>query len=238
MLAGGLMLSACSRGNNTPSNTNQRTAAIAKGSISASVNATGNIAPEGEVKLNFQTQGTVAEIKVKQGDKVKKGAVLALLDLTDLQIALAQAQTALVQAQAAAASAEAAGSQADIAMLNAHAQQIIAQANYSRTVDGGVRPGDITAAQAAINAAQASYARATDKGLKDADIRAAQATLEAAKANYAKVTAGPQREDYAAADAAVKNAEAALRQAQASYDRAYKTNPAAIGASPAGLQLE
>ena len=238
MLAGGLMLSACSRGNNTPSNTNQRTATIAKGSISASVNATGNIAPEGEVKLNFQTQGTVSEIKVKQGDKVKKGVVLALLDLTDLQIALAQAQTALVQAQAAAASAEAAGEQADIAMLNAQAQQIIAQANYSRTVDGGVRPGDITAAQAAINAAQASYARATDRGLKDADIRAAKATLEAAKANYAKVTAGPQREDYAAADAALKNAEAALRQAQASYDRAYKTNPAAIGASPAGLQLE
>jgi HlyD family secretion protein len=226
-----LLLAACSRGNNTPSNANQRTATLAKGTISASVNATGNINPEGEVRLNFQTTGTIAEVKVKQGDKVKKGQLLATLDLTDAQIALAQAQTALSQAKAATA-------QADIAVANANTQKIIAQASYSRTIEGGVRPGDITAAQAALNAANASYVRATDKKLKEVDIRSAQAALEAAKANYAKVVAGPQREDYAAAEAAFKNAEASLKQAQAGYDRAFKVSPSTITANPAALQLE
>jgi multidrug resistance efflux pump len=52
------------------------------------------------------------------------------------------------------------------------------------------------------------------------------------------VKAGPQVGDYAAAEAAFRNAEAALKQAQFAYDATFKRDPAGINASPAAMALE
>lgn len=106
--------------------------------------------------------------------------------------------------------AQATLAQARLALDNARAQVIVATDNYSRTVDGS----------------------------RLADINAAKAAYTAAVQNYNKVKAGAQPEDYAQAEANLRNAEAAVKRAQSDYDRAFATNPAAIGASPAGLALE
>ena len=100
-----IALSACSSAAANPAS-NARTAAINKQTIAASVSATGNVAAESETRLGFQVAGSVADVKVKNGDLVKKGAVLALLDTTDLHITLQQAEAAVAQADVALAQAE------------------------------------------------------------------------------------------------------------------------------------
>ena len=52
------------------------------------------------MNLNFATTGTVAEVSVEMGDKVKKGQVLARLDTTNLELAVAQAEQTYVLQQA------------------------------------------------------------------------------------------------------------------------------------------
>jgi len=203
LLAGGLLLTACARPGASGDAAAQRTARLETGTLIATVNATGNIEPEAEIRLSFQQAGTVAEVFFERGQAVRKGDVIAKLDTVDLELALAQAQASLEQAKNALL-------QAQTAVENAKAQEIIATANYSRTV-AGVRKSEIDAARAA---------------------------LAAAEANLAKLKAGPEPEDIAAAEAALRNAEAALRRAQSNYDAAFARNPAAIGAHPAALELE
>ena len=182
-----ILLSACSRPGTTT--TNQRSATLNKQTLSATVSATGNIQPESDAKLTFQVAGQVAEVLKQQGDRVAKGEAIAKLDTTDLSIAVSQAEASFQQAKTNVSNAEQA--------------VIVAQANYSRTVEGA-RPSDVAAAQAAYNAA-----------------------IE----NYNKAKKGPTAQDLGVV-------EASLKQAQFAYDMQFKLNPAAIGASPAALQLE
>jgi HlyD family secretion protein len=147
------LLAACSNPfSNSSSAAPQRAATLAKGSLVASVSATGAIQPESDVRLSFQATGRIAELKVSRGDSVKKGDVIARLDTADLETALAQAQAGLV----------------------------IATAAYSRTVDGP-RAADVAAAQAALNAANASYSKLKD-GPQKADLDAAEAAVRNAQA--------------------------------------------------------
>ncbi len=203
LLIGAALLTACAQPGTTNNTNVQRSATLAEGALTATVNATGNIEPESEVRLNFQQAGTVAEVFFEEGAAVKKGDVIARLDTTDLELALAQAQAQLDNATGALATAQ-------NAVENARAAEIIAGANFSRTVSGA-RPADVTAAKAALDAAQA---------------------------NLDKLLAGPTANDLAQAEAQLRNAEAALKQAQSAYDRAFAVNPAGIGGSPAALQLE
>jgi HlyD family secretion protein len=150
---GVILLTACANPfNQTQSAEPQRSATLSKGTLVATVSATGNIQPEATVNLVFQATGKVAEVKVTRGDAVKKGDLLARLDDADLQTALEQAQAALV----------------------------IASAAYSRTVQGP-RAADITAAQAALNAATANYNKQR-AGPDKADIAAAEAAVRNAEA--------------------------------------------------------
>ncbi|HQX76869.1 MAG TPA: biotin/lipoyl-binding protein, partial [Thermoflexales bacterium] len=138
-----ILLSACSRPGTTT--TNQRSATLNKQTLSATVSATGNIQPESDAKLTFQVAGQVAEVLKQQGDRVAKGEAIAKLDTTDLSIAVSQAEASFQQAKTNVSNAEQA--------------VIVAQANYSRTVEGA-RPSDVAAAQAAYNAAIENYNKA------------------------------------------------------------------------------
>lgn len=181
-LAAITLLSACNLPGSVSPAPPARSSTLAKGTLAATVNATGAIQPEAEVKLTFQSTGKVAHVSVSKGDSVKKGDILATLDTTDLEFALAQAQTGLV----------------------------IANAGYSRTVDGP-RTAEITAALASLNAAYASYN---------------------------KLQTGPDAADISAAETAVRNAEVALRNAQTANDLAYKFAPKDYPNSPTLTQLE
>jgi multidrug efflux pump subunit AcrA (membrane-fusion protein) len=73
-----------------------------------SVTAKGTVAPVASRTLSFAISGTVSEVKVKAGDLVTAGQLLAHLDSTDAQAAVTDAEESLSSAQDALDEAEAA----------------------------------------------------------------------------------------------------------------------------------
>jgi multidrug efflux system membrane fusion protein len=57
---------------------------IAPGEINIPVHTSGILASSDEIKLSFKTGGIVAGVKVNEGDKVKKGELLASLNLSEI----------------------------------------------------------------------------------------------------------------------------------------------------------
>lgn len=72
---------------------------IEKETISLPVHISGNISSSKESKLSFKTGGIIKSIFVDEGDKVKKGQVLAKLDLKEIQEQVKQAAVGLEKAQ-------------------------------------------------------------------------------------------------------------------------------------------
>jgi len=64
---------------------NVRVVSVKPAPESLPVHASGVIMPEEEIKLSFKTGGIVGEIHVREGDRVKKGALLASLNLSEIK---------------------------------------------------------------------------------------------------------------------------------------------------------
>jgi HlyD family secretion protein len=73
----------------------------APGSLASTVKGAGTITVDRYANLYFGTAGQIAVMNVKVGDQIKKGAVLAKLDTTSLEAAVAQATVNLDQAKLA-----------------------------------------------------------------------------------------------------------------------------------------
>ena len=58
----------------------------------------GLLASEEEARLSFKTGGVIARITVKEGDRVRKGQLLASLNLTEINAQVAQAEVGLEKA--------------------------------------------------------------------------------------------------------------------------------------------
>ena len=66
--------------------------ALRHGNISIPVHSTGTLASSEELKLSFKTGGIISTVKIKEGQKVKSGQVLASLNLSEINAAVTQAQ--------------------------------------------------------------------------------------------------------------------------------------------------
>lgn len=73
---------------------------VTREDIVQTIVATGQLETASRVELGSQTMGTVSEVRVKQGDAVKAGDVLAILDSGDATAILDQSTAALKQAKA------------------------------------------------------------------------------------------------------------------------------------------
>jgi HlyD family secretion protein len=164
-------------------------------STEPSIVAQAQAVPARESQLNFQETGIVKEIKVKVGDQVTAGEVLATLDTRDLELKLKDAQANLAIQKAMAAQATENASEADITAARTALASALAK---QQEVEAGSAPADLKAAEEAVTSAQAS--------------------LESAQAEYNKVIQGPTPSDIAAAEASVKSAEAQVANAQQSLD--------------------
>src|SRR5438445_10924796 len=109
-----------------------RTATADRGTVSSVVSGTGSLLPAGRMNVSFRQAGTLTEVDVKVGDKVTTGAVLARVDSSAQQAALAQAQASLASAQANLQSTQSPLTGAQVAQLQ-H-QVSAAQQNYNDTV--------------------------------------------------------------------------------------------------------
>ncbi len=76
-----------------------RTVKVAQKEISPTIHTSGVISTKTEMKLSFKTGGIVESIPVNEGMAVKKGRVLAKLDLSEIQAQVAQARGAYQKAE-------------------------------------------------------------------------------------------------------------------------------------------
>ena len=181
------------------------------------VTASGKVVPARWATLSFETGGRV-EWLVAEGSEVDAGEVLARLDATDLEHAVAQARAALATAQA----------QLAVAKAGATPEEIAAAEGAVAAAQGGVAVAEAALAQAEIspeianaNLKQAEHTvDATEAALAQAQgmLDAAKANLTRAQAELARLQAGARPEEIAAAEAALRQAQAGLEGAKQAYD--------------------
>ena len=160
-----------------------------------------------EYRVSSKVPGRILEFRVKEGQQVKAGDTLAILEAPDVQAKLEQAQAAQAAAQA----------QNEKALKGARQEQI--QAAYEMWQK----------AKAGLTIAEKSYKRV--KNLYDQGVMSAQkldevtaqrdaavATEKAAHAQYQRARNGAEREDKEAAAALVNRAKGAVAEVE-SYIR-------------------
>lgn len=128
--------------------TTYTTGTAATGTLSVTVAGTGNLEVDGTTDVYPATSGTVASVKVAEGDAVSKGDVLFTLDADTAEAATAKALASYRQSQqgVAQASANLVKAKNNLATLQSRAKE------PSSTVTSA----DITAAKAEISSASAS----------------------------------------------------------------------------------
>lgn len=104
LLVAGAAYAYLSLNDNAGASSPGRITTVRRGALVSSVSASGAVASSESRDLAFGTSGTVTEIDVQAGDKVKKGQVLARLDDADAQDAMDSAQAALSAAESAGTS--------------------------------------------------------------------------------------------------------------------------------------
>lgn len=117
----------------------RRTATVGKGVVQSTVSGNGTLEPAQKVELNFGASGEVTAIRVKAGQKVAEGEVLAEVDSSSARASLASAEAQLIEAEE---SVEA----ADEAEEEDEAEEV-AYGGGAHTVFVGLMSEDGTAAQ-------------------------------------------------------------------------------------------
>jgi HlyD family secretion protein len=214
------------------------TTTIERGTLTATIGATGNVRASQTAIINWQTSGTVDKVNVGMGDQVQVGDVLASLAPLSLAQNVTLAQADLVTAQKNLENVLNSNTQRAQAQLNV----VNAQKNYdsaNTTLNGmlGVNRGgtsaDIENARAQLTLAQKSYDQASTmydmvKDLPEGDVRKAQGytslynaqiSLTRAKNNLNYFTLVPSGSDLEVARAKLALAQAQLEDAQREWTR-------------------
>lgn len=177
-----------------------------------------------------KTSGRILEIRVREGDKVKAGDIIAVLDDEQLRARQDQAQAALQAAQARTAAAE-----AQIAILQEQLKENELYTEQSKVdSQGRVRQAeaDLAAAEADLAQQEASYQLALFD--KDAYTRLAETgAVSERQGKQSVATADQQAAAVAAAKRRVEAARGSLTTAQASL-----TNPGIREAQVAGVRRQ
>jgi len=139
-----------------------QTEPLSQGNLRVTVSATGKLEPINQVDVGSELSGTIETVLVDDNDRVRKGQVLARLDVTKLQNQIAKSKAALVSAEAK--------------VLQTVATVKEARANLGRLRQVAKLSGGKVPAPTELEAAEAKVERAS------ADEVAARATVEEARA--------------------------------------------------------
>ena len=195
----GLALAACGGASATPPAAPVAQATIAPlptvavpaeqpATINLGISGSGEVKAAQDADLVFLAQGTVAEVKVSEGDLVKQGDLLAILDVRPFDQQLHQAEAALENAKAQEAALTEDPRAADAAAAAAQVRQAQAALN---AVKAGPKAPDFAQVQAGLVAAQANLQSTRDRlslAKTQAEKQMNQATeaLTQAQARYAQ----------------------------------------------------
>lgn len=220
------------------------------------VTALGRLEPSGEiveVSVSSAAEGNrVEELSVKEGDRIQKGQIIAVLDSRDrAEAAFKQAQSQVTVAQAKLAQVKAGAKTGEI-----EAQQAaIARIEAERQNDIAAQSATVSRLEAELENARVEYERyqqlysqgavsASQRDSKQLTLETARQQLAEAKANLNRIRLAQQQQiaeaqatlnriaevrpvDVEVAAAEVREAQAAVEIARADRDRAYITSPQA-----------
>jgi HlyD family secretion protein len=153
------------------------------------ISANGIVKAYRSINLSPKTAGTIKTLLVKEGDRVRQGQGVALMDDASLRGQLAQYQGQLLQQQA------------NLQLLQA-----------------GNRPQDIAKAEAQLAEVRANL-RQLQAGNRPQDIAKAEAQLVEVKANLQQLQAGNRPQEIAQAAARLQQAQATLKQRSGDWQR-------------------
>ena len=198
---------------------------IERGETGGPIRVSGNIEAT-EVQIAFKIPGRVERREFDEGQTVKQGATVALLDTADLQSNVALRQAEVQTAEAALAELLAGSRVEEIASAEAAWKKA---AHVLADLEAGSRPQEIASAEAGVKAAaadverlRADYRRATllyqRKTITDEEFESARAAYEVAIQRHRQseeqlslTREGPRKEQ-------IEEARSALEQAKAQYD--------------------
>ncbi|MFI1994014.1 efflux RND transporter periplasmic adaptor subunit [Actinoplanes sp. NPDC020271] len=133
--------------------TDVRTVTVSQGTVTKTVSADGTVGSASIAAATFTTSGTVTSIKVKVGDKVTKGQLLATVDATDAQRDLDLATANLDAANDSLDRAQAAGTDTTTAeneVTSAELAVADAKASVAGTKLAAPMAGTVTAVNGAL----------------------------------------------------------------------------------------
>jgi HlyD family secretion protein len=161
-----------------------------------------------QIRIAPEVGGQLATIKVRKGDQVRAGDVVAELEALELTASVGQARAALAAAAASRDHVYAGVRDEEIARLEAEISKAKAQLNYMQ-----LQLNRTSVLARGNNASQ----QALDQAQRDAV--STQADVAEAVANHAAAKAGPTKEQLAIADARVAAAVAALAVLERRLDK-------------------
>jgi HlyD family secretion protein len=181
------------------------------------VTASGTLQPIQTVNLSPKSAGIVAELFVEQGDRVKRGQIIARMENQEIEAQILQAQARVNQAQARYAKLQAGNrseeiTQAEAQVTQAQAQVAQAKAKFDLAAQR-VRRNQSLANEGAISSDRLDEI-ISNANAANADTAQAVATLRERQENLQQLRNGSRREDVAEAEAAVVEAIGSLRAIQ------------------------
>jgi len=152
-----------------------RTVQATRGPLVVKVSATGNLQPTNQVDVGSELSGIVAHVYVDDNDRVHKGEVLAMLDVSRLKDAVERSRAALAAAQAQGLQAE-----ATVAEKRAALERL--RRVYEQSGGQFISPSDMDTAEANAKRADADLASARAAAAQ------ARAALSSDETNLAKAS--------------------------------------------------
>ena len=153
--------------------TRYRTEPATIGALVVTVSATGKLQPTNQIEVGSELSGIVDAVFVDENDRVKKGQILARLDLSKLNDAVGRSRANLASAEAQ--------------VLQAQATVAEARANLARFRRVSELSGGKVPSQSEMDAAEAGMKRAeANEAIARASVAQARATLRSDETNLSK----------------------------------------------------
>ncbi|MFA9460200.1 efflux RND transporter periplasmic adaptor subunit [Thiohalorhabdus methylotrophus] len=169
-----------------------------------------------EAELAFPLSARIARVPVEEGDRVKAGDLLAVLDRERLRQAAAEARGRMEAAKAELEALEAGSRPAEIRRARAETEAAEATANLARQALERLR-----------NLADERFVPQQRLDDAEAELAASRARLRAARQSLALLEEGPRKEDIRAARARSRATEAEYRRRRKELADARLQAPAA-----------
>ncbi|MCG9890029.1 MAG: efflux RND transporter periplasmic adaptor subunit [Thermosynechococcaceae cyanobacterium MS004] len=211
-----------------------KTEVVTTNAVAGTQTLTGTVEPLESVTVTSRVMGLIARLPVQEGDRVRAGQVVAVIDVKDIQAQRDQSIASIYQAQAGVTGAQATQTQAIASVAQSNAQRAQAEARQQEA-QAQQQEAEADLANALLN--QQRMAKLRQAGavsqvqLDDANTRVAliQAQIQRAKAGVNQARRGIEQAQaiidqsqaqIRQANASVTQAQAQVRQAQASQEQA------------------